>query len=215
MIRRLLNLLTALSLLLCLAVAAAWVCGHAGDPLRFDVAGGRYQLYVQSGWFVLDNEPQRLAEAARWDATKARLFLAREAARVKYQPAMHAYDAARARLPVGSKELMHFARAAYELEVAADSAGNSERRHEATPRIVTPAKSVGVPCALALATFAALPVARLTLRHRRSRRISQGLCPACGYDLTGNVSGVCPECGARARDPQGAYYQARNGTAGC
>jgi hypothetical protein len=22
-----------------------------------------------------------------------------------------------------------------------------------------------------------------------------GLCPACGYDLTGNVSGVCPECG--------------------
>jgi len=21
------------------------------------------------------------------------------------------------------------------------------------------------------------------------------LCGACGYDLTGNVSGVCPECG--------------------
>ncbi len=20
-------------------------------------------------------------------------------------------------------------------------------------------------------------------------------CPKCGYDLTGNVSGVCPECG--------------------
>ena len=24
---------------------------------------------------------------------------------------------------------------------------------------------------------------------------SGSLCPACGYDLTGNVSGVCPECG--------------------
>ena len=25
----------------------------------------------------------------------------------------------------------------------------------------------------------------------------QGRCPSCAYDLTGNVSGVCPECGAR------------------
>jgi hypothetical protein len=31
-------------------------------------------------------------------------------------------------------------------------------------------------------------------RHRRS----QGLCVQCGYDLTGNVSGVCPECGREA-----------------
>ena len=29
---------------------------------------------------------------------------------------------------------------------------------------------------------------------RRERR-RQGLCAACGYDLTANVSGVCPECG--------------------
>jgi hypothetical protein len=28
---------------------------------------------------------------------------------------------------------------------------------------------------------------------RRRRRT--GGCPNCGYDLTGNVSGVCPECG--------------------
>ena len=25
---------------------------------------------------------------------------------------------------------------------------------------------------------------------------AKGLCVTCGYDLTGNVSGVCPECGA-------------------
>lgn len=35
--------------------------------------------------------------------------------------------------------------------------------------------------------------------HRRARRIrrreSEGLCLACGYDLTGNESGVCSECG--------------------
>ena len=26
-------------------------------------------------------------------------------------------------------------------------------------------------------------------------RWARGLCVGCGYDLTGNVSGVCPECG--------------------
>ncbi len=29
----------------------------------------------------------------------------------------------------------------------------------------------------------------------RDRRAPQGRCRKCGYDLTGNVSGVCPECG--------------------
>jgi hypothetical protein len=30
---------------------------------------------------------------------------------------------------------------------------------------------------------------------RRWRRRRRGLCVKCGYNLTGNVSGVCPECG--------------------
>jgi len=30
---------------------------------------------------------------------------------------------------------------------------------------------------------------------RRHRRRKAGLCFECGYDLTGNVSGICPECG--------------------
>lgn len=33
---------------------------------------------------------------------------------------------------------------------------------------------------------------------RRDRRIEPGYC-GCGYNLTGNVSGVCPECGTAAR----------------
>jgi len=32
-------------------------------------------------------------------------------------------------------------------------------------------------------------------RMRRRRRESLGRCGHCGYDLTGNVSGICPECG--------------------
>jgi RNA polymerase subunit RPABC4/transcription elongation factor Spt4 len=30
---------------------------------------------------------------------------------------------------------------------------------------------------------------------RRRSRIRRGLCVQCGYDLTGNQSGICPECG--------------------
>jgi len=30
------------------------------------------------------------------------------------------------------------------------------------------------------------------------RRRTGTLCDRCGYDLTGNVSGVCPECGTKA-----------------
>ena len=29
------------------------------------------------------------------------------------------------------------------------------------------------------------------------RRIPSGYCQTCGYDLTGNVSGICPECGEK------------------
>jgi hypothetical protein len=33
------------------------------------------------------------------------------------------------------------------------------------------------------------------LFRRARRRITPGHCRTCGYDLTGNLSGVCPECG--------------------
>ena len=32
---------------------------------------------------------------------------------------------------------------------------------------------------------------------RRNRRILPGHCEACRYNLTGNTSGICPECGTR------------------
>lgn len=41
----------------------------------------------------------------------------------------------------------------------------------------------------------AIPTAALWWRDRR--RIPPGHCEKCGYNLAGNVSGVCPECGER------------------
>jgi hypothetical protein len=41
-----------------------------------------------------------------------------------------------------------------------------------------------------------LPVVRASYQSRiRARRRARGHCAVCGYDLTGNESGVCPECG--------------------
>ena len=40
-----------------------------------------------------------------------------------------------------------------------------------------------------------LPTRWLWHRDRQSQRIRPGCCPRCGYDLTGNTSGVCSECG--------------------
>jgi len=41
-------------------------------------------------------------------------------------------------------------------------------------------------------------------RQRRMPRPAGDRCARCGYDLTGNVSGTCPECGMPlpAADPQ-------------
>ena len=47
--------------------------------------------------------------------------------------------------------------------------------------------------ALVFAAYPALIFIRGPLR--RWRRRYKGLCLKCGYDLTGNVSGTCPECG--------------------
>jgi hypothetical protein len=62
-------------------------------------------------------------------------------------------------------------------------------------------EAVLIPFWAPFAIVAWLPTARLVgaylprfLRLRRERR---GHCPSCRYNLTGNISGVCPECGMK------------------
>ena len=63
-----------------------------------------------------------------------------------------------------------------------------------------PLRALSFPYALPVAVSATLPVGMAFLRAAcralaRRRHARPGLCPACGYDLTANISGVCPECG--------------------
>lgn len=53
-----------------------------------------------------------------------------------------------------------------------------------------------------------LPACAVALRRefglrRIQSRLARGLCGRCGYSLTGNTSGVCPECGERRDAPTG------------
>jgi hypothetical protein len=58
--------------------------------------------------------------------------------------------------------------------------------------------SVSVRLWLLAVALAAYPIVSLirgpVRRHHRRRR---GLCVRCGYNLAGNTTGVCPECGAQ------------------
>jgi hypothetical protein len=54
---------------------------------------------------------------------------------------------------------------------------------------------VAIPWWFVLMFLLALPLWTAMGVVRRKRRKARGVCVNCGYDLTGNVSGVCSECG--------------------
>jgi hypothetical protein len=49
--------------------------------------------------------------------------------------------------------------------------------------------------AVKVSAVSALLLAASIVAWRGRRKPNKGHCQHCGYDLTGNVSGVCPECG--------------------
>ena len=57
----------------------------------------------------------------------------------------------------------------------------------------TPSERHDLPLSLLAGLAAALPSAWLL--RVRGRKAIRGVCSICSYNLTGNTSGVCPECG--------------------
>jgi hypothetical protein len=72
------------------------------------------------------------------------------------------------------------------------------RTYPGSPVFVCKMHDVSFPLWSALLLFSACPFfALIRGPYRRYRRRKKGLCLECGYNLTGNTSGVCPECGTK------------------
>ena len=78
---------------------------------------------------------------------------------------------------------------------------NSTRRPIKYKSVIFPMwMPVGLASLLPIAWFSILAFAE----HRRRKQTGRGLCSTCGYSLTGNTSGVCPECGTPIAEKAGA-----------
>lgn len=66
-----------------------------------------------------------------------------------------------------------------------------------TVGLLGPSRQVWIPYWALTVAFGMSPACWILARLRRARR---GMCHECGYNLTGNVSGICPECGKPVRE---------------
>jgi hypothetical protein len=184
--RRLLRLLSALSLLLCAATAVLWVRSYSGTD------------YVSRGK-LLASEPEAVTSRAhevRWTRGTIRL----ETQDLTTYPHGHAVPLT----PANMSAYWGYGRLGAGHDGWQELAGNSlwDRLGFQAYQGGTSASfyderisRIAVPAWLPAVAFAA-PSLLWAVRHiRRRQRRRSGLCRACGYDLTANVSGTCPECG--------------------
>jgi hypothetical protein len=205
--RRLLNLLTALSLLLFVAVCVLWVRGNDG-PRAVEVVtarGGYWQFYTEQ-------LTVGVLRVSGWPETPGVRFSGYSYSHGPLEPSFACFDySARGGARSSSRQLLGCGFGAGTVCVVVDPNGRVWRGPPfpdgITRQMLSPPRpfwQASVRHVLAGATFGALPAATLlrAVRRRLRRRIRRrrGKCPACGYDLTGNVSGVCPECGEKGSD---------------
>ena len=173
MTRRLLNLLTPVSLLLCVAAAAMWARSYLMiETLVYQPRTSGYSLASSHGDAAFKRVRDQAPDVRRWR------YYAHSARTGRYRMSRD-----NRRYPGG-----------FWWET-----GRINGNLDGNGKLITyPYASLIVPYWSLVAATAALPAARLALRIRRRRRTAPGHCPACGYNLTGNTSGVCPECGTIA-----------------
>ena len=198
--RRLLNLLTALSLLLCVAVVALWVRSYGGKD-----------LYERHSWHAATRTFREYQVVSKSGVIYLRLW--REVhdvgpAAADHVPYGYANDG-----DVSSTWRHRFIVEPIwepfplwpEARTGPEGAGFSFRllSHMVTRKdaglVRYSCRTISCPLWVPAVVAALLPgmyAIRTTCGHVTGRRRhNSGLCPSCRYDLIANVSGVCPECG--------------------
>jgi hypothetical protein len=179
--RRLLNLLTAVSLLAAVAVAAAWVRGHfAGDVVRY-VTGGTSDA-DQTRWYLGNGGGGVALVASRGSASDVRPANG-DPPGWNWRGTEPLYAAGR----WGGDSTWN--RAGFYFF---DVDGNSYVGVADLHGVIVPAWSLFL-------LAAALPAARAVVKLRRRR--DPGTCPRCGYDLRATPE-KCPECGNDITTPR-------------
>ena len=185
---RLLNLLTALSLLLGVAVATCWVRSYWAV----------YERKVQQDEPLLGESPSGPVYYELRSTRGVALVVAAQG-RPRRRPLPWLLGRREAVLPdafmVGTFNARDFGPV-----VLASGTGSMKFGEDFRGPVIAqgvPFRSVTVSYWLPALLAAALPAFRLVAwtRRRRRRRRNVGLCSACGYDLRA-TPGRCPECGA-------------------
>ena len=180
MTRRLVNLVTALSLLLCAAAAGLWVRSYwVHDWIAFDALGRSISLRTSPHVLRLEwtSRPYR---TPRWESTPA-----------MYRPTLRGFL-----LPQHyqwkdvSGQPHTYSWLGFSLQPTYHQAAGD-------PRYDCWFTNVGVPYYFLALLTGLLPAAEARRRLRHRRRAKLRLCQRCGYDLRA-TPGRCPECGAVA-----------------
>jgi len=167
-VRRLLNVVSVLSLLLCLAAVALWVRSYS---------------YMES-WAV-----QSPAAGTAWGASRGQVMFERTHAIAPHgYTAWDGVSARRRSLPIDLSTLRPPAGLVTDVR-ALGFRYATVRKPDETRRFVL------VPYWAVVAVLLVLPARRARLLVRGWRRVPAGCCRRCGYDLRATPD-KCPECGA-------------------
>jgi hypothetical protein len=192
--RTIFNSLSAISLLVTLGSVALWIGGrHSGIVLFRFGSQTRWQLVSQYGVIQVDNQPQRVIEYNRLASIFNQIRLENErlgTEQAKLISRLYQFGdrrLERAEIDAESRQWRNFVRA------TTGKIARLQGSIATIPRtkLVERKMAAWVP-AVGGAILPAMWVLDLCVWSRRSH---VGKCRRCFYDLTGNLSGVCPECG--------------------